>query len=255
MRIKITFMPSDEFSIQVNYNSILQAIVYKHISHELAAKLHDNGFPLEGRKFKLFTFSRIFGDNKPLFYNKSKKTLTTDDKICFVLSSPIEKIVKEFASSMAKEDIIMFGKNRLRIDSISVMKDPEISDKIQINMLSPITLYSTFQKVEGKKTTYYYNPFEREFCEMMYKNLLKKFLLVEPYTADDVTQLSHPEFTIEPIGPAENFKEQLISYKNFIIKGYLGKYILTGNPGLLKTAYHAGVGVKNSQGFGCFEII
>lgn len=40
-------------------------------------------------------------------------------------------------------------------------------------------------------------------------------------------------------------------YKDTIIKGWVGAYFLAGDPDLLKLALTAGVGAKNSQGFGC----
>ncbi|MDN5332516.1 MAG: CRISPR-associated endoribonuclease Cas6 [Tepidanaerobacteraceae bacterium] len=46
-----------------------------------------------------------------------------------------------------------------------------------------------------------------------------------------------------------------VIYKDVIIKGWMGVYILKGDPVLLKIAYDAGLGSKNSQGFGCFEIL
>lgn len=40
-----------------------------------------------------------------------------------------------------------------------------------------------------------------------------------------------------------------------MIKGWLGIYEKDGDPRLLKLAYSAGLGAKNSQGFGMIDVI
>jgi len=45
-----------------------------------------------------------------------------------------------------------------------------------------------------------------------------------------------------------------VKYKGTVIKGWMGIYRLKGAVSLLKMALDAGLGAKNSQGFGCVEI-
>ncbi|RKX92249.1 MAG: CRISPR-associated endoribonuclease Cas6, partial [Spirochaetes bacterium] len=40
-----------------------------------------------------------------------------------------------------------------------------------------------------------------------------------------------------------------------IIKGWTGTFVLNGNRKILKLAYYTGLGSKNSQGFGMFEVV
>lgn len=55
------------------------------------------------------------------------------------------------------------------------------------------------------------------------------------------------EFNISPIG---RFNERIVKYKDFIIKGYTGKFELKGSKELMEIAFCTGLGSKNSQGFG-----
>ncbi len=48
---------------------------------------------------------------------------------------------------------------------------------------------------------------------------------------------------------------KIINYKDTIIKGYTGKLRLSGPKELLQLAVDGGIGSKNSQGFGCVEVI
>ena len=43
-------------------------------------------------------------------------------------------------------------------------------------------------------------------------------------------------------------------YKNFFIEAWYGLYLLEGNADYLSFLYDAGLGSKNAQGFGMFEI-
>jgi len=249
MRIRVNFEPEDFFSIDVNYNVVLQGFIYRHISEELAKFLHDEGYIHEKRSFKLFTFSRLSSPHGAMRYNRRTKRIETASPFGFVISSPVERVIKEFASSMASDVDITLGSNRVRVSEIDVLKPPEFGEKIKIRMLSPVTVYSTLKKQDGRKKTYYYHPTEPGFEELIKKNLLKKLRSLHPDTAEYADELSHSEFKIDMLSDNYNPKVQIVRYKGFIIKGYMGKYIISANPLLIELAYHAGIGAKNSQGF------
>jgi len=40
-----------------------------------------------------------------------------------------------------------------------------------------------------------------------------------------------------------------------LIKGWKGRYILEGDPQLIRFGYDAGLGSRNSQGYGIFEVM
>ena len=52
-----------------------------------------------------------------------------------------------------------------------------------------------------------------------------------------------------------NKDAKIVYYRDFVIKGWLGIYEIEGDPRLLKLAYSAGLGAKNSQGFGMIDVI
>lgn len=58
--------------------------------------------------------------------------------------------------------------------------------------------------------------------------------------------------SIKPIG---NCRQQLVKYKDFVIKGAVGKFLIKGDKRLLQMGLDAGFGGKNSQGFGCVSIL
>ncbi len=114
-------------------------------------------------------------------------------------------------------------------------------------MLSPVVTYSTVD-IHGKKKTIYYKPGDGVFSELAYKNLQKKF---KSFYGKDAPEC---EFSITPVND-KKIKMISANYRGFIIKGWIGEFIMKGSKELIKLAYDTGLGSKNAQGFGCFEII
>ena len=46
-----------------------------------------------------------------------------------------------------------------------------------------------------------------------------------------------------------------MKYRETVIKGWMGRFVLKGNRKLLKLGYECGIGSKNSQGFGMVEVV
>jgi len=251
MRLTVTFQGPDFtpfVRLPLHYNYCVQSFIYRHISQHLASFLHNKGYRYEKRSFKLFTFSRIFGK-----YKIEKETIIFNFPFKFYISSPVEDFVQEFAETLARSKEVSIANNHLFISSIEVHFSPNFTSPVLIKMLSPITIYSTLLTSNGKKKTYFYSPFEDEFSKLIQKNILKKYISFYQ------KKPSSEKFKISPVQVNKNSKK-LVKYtpKNSpytLIKGWMGEYKLEGNPELISFAYDAGIGAKNSQGFGMFEII
>ena len=241
MRLTLEFNADNEIVLPLDYNYHIQSFLYNHISPELGKFLHDHGFKIEKRKFKMFTFSRLQG-----------KYIITKDKIIFfspvylTISSPLDRFISELGNTLLKTDNLKIFKNKVHVESIKVHPEPEIKNEIKIKMLSPVVVYSTLLTKDGKKKTYYYSPYENEFVELIDKNMRRK------YEAFYRKKPRARKLKIEAVGKP---KEKIIKYRGTIIKGWMGTFILNGNRKLLKFTYYSGLGSKNSQGFGMFEVV
>jgi CRISPR-associated endoribonuclease Cas6 len=118
---------------------------------------------------------------------------------------------------------------------------------VKVGMLSPAVVYSTLMTKESKKKTYY-SPYEGEFVDLIDKSLRKKH---------KAFYKKEPRARKLKIGLMGKPKEKVLKYRDNIniIKGWIGNFILDGNKRLLKLAYDCGIGSKNSQGFGMFEVL
>ena len=249
MRILICLVSESHITIKQSYNNVLQALVYQFLDRLDAVWLHDNGFENNSRKFKLFTFSGIRERGR---VNSREKTFAFSNKISFYLSSPVDWILTQFASNIIKARDLNFGNNRVSVESIAVMKKKTINGgSIMIRALTPIEVHSTFIKPDGRKLTYYYNPFEDGFAKLVNENLKKKWKAF--YKKEMPGDIS-----IKPLFTGS--RNERIRYfeagsRKTLIKGWVGRYELSGDKELLKFALDAGLGSRNSQGFGMVELV
>ncbi|MDL1972174.1 MAG: CRISPR-associated endoribonuclease Cas6 [Deltaproteobacteria bacterium] len=243
MRIEVNLNAEFPLVLPKSHNHILQGFIYSLLDPLLRRRLHKEGYPYEKRRFKLFTFSRLLGRVRVV-----KEDFEFSPPLKLVISSPKGEILQSLAEGLLKSPEFVLGKNIVYIDSINVAARPSFNNEVKIKMLSPVTVRSTLYGADGSKKSYYYSPFEREFCRLIRENLRKKYKIV--FDKD----LGHDfEFSIKPekVPPS---CEKVIIYKGTVIKAWMGIYTLKGDPKVIHLAYDAGLGSKNSQGFGCFEI-
>ena len=242
MRLTLEFITDQYLKLPVQYNYQIQSLLYNNISPELSTFLHDHGFTVEKRAFKLFTFSRLRGK---FFLDEKAGAIVFIPPVYLTVSSPIDRFVSELANTLIYKEELRLGKNKLRVQSIRVHPEPRLTENINIKMVSPVTVYSTLLTADGKKKTYYYSPYEAEFVDLIDENLRKKFIALYR----KVPRARKLEIT--PLGRPH---QKILKYRDTIIKAWFGNFNLRGNLKILQLAYETGVGSKNSQGFGMFEV-
>ncbi|HLI46751.1 MAG TPA: CRISPR-associated endoribonuclease Cas6 [Geobacterales bacterium] len=244
MRLLIELNSERDLIIPIHYNYHIQSFLYNSISPKLAEILHNYGFPIEKRRFKLFTFSRILGEYQ---INKDEEKIVFSSPFRFIVSSVMKEFIEEIAEELIRRESVEILSQRVSLNSVEVSDLSINRDRLKIKMLSPITIYSTLSRADGRKKTYYYTPFEKEFSQLISENARKKFRAFYEKEPDG-------EIHLTPLN-VNMSNQKIISYKNTVIKGWMGIYELSGDTKLMKLVYDAGLGGKNSQGFGCFEIL
>lgn len=246
MKIKetITFMPEEEkLILPIEYNYIVQAMIYEVLNEEVATFLHEEGFENGKRIFKMFTFSRLTGEYS---LDRENGKIIFSGPVKLTISSPFSDFSNSIGNGFLLCHKVRLGNNHLEVKGIEVEKENIQEDEIKVETLSPIVTYSTLFRKDGKKFTYYFNPHEKEFSQIIDNNLKNK------YKAFYIKNAPEDEVIIKPIGYS---KMSVVKYKGFIIKGYTGKFSMTGPIPLLQMGLDTGIGSKNSQGFGCIKII
>lgn len=128
---------------------------------------------------------------------------------------------------------------------------PKINGPVRVKTLSPITTYSTLTTGDDRKKTYYYSPTERDWEIQLLANLWRKSQALG-WDQKDPKGLDGAR--IKPIRVGKK-DMRIVKYKGTVIKGWTGIYELDLPEPLFNLAYDAGLGSKNSQGFGMLKVI
>jgi len=254
MRIKMTFANLNGQDIILPVRStkyFLHYLIYSTFSEQMAKKLYLEGFPINGRKFKLFVFSDILERGK-LIRNKH---INFGKQITFYFSSPLDNVLDDFGENVIQKKSIPFNALHLHLEKIFFEEEYVFSDDILVHTLSPITEYSTFDH-NGKKLRYYYRPTESEFKNLIEENAKKKYVIIKQAQGMSVDEnaVKDLHLDIEPYRFSLKKDEKIVYFKGTVIRGYTGVYRLTGSPELIKTTFNAGLGAQSSQGFGMWEV-
>lgn len=252
MRIKFSLSSNTlkEINLPANYNYLIQSMIYNNLDPEVSEKLHNEGFMLNGKHFRLFTFSLL--SSHKYSFNRDTKTISFKLPISLQVGILDKQICNSFLSYVLNTDKITIGENQLQISNLSIINSDELTKGIEspklIKMVSPVTIYETLY-TDGRKITNYLDPFNSKFETAVIENLQRK---AKAYFGSTFP-LNETVF-FHPVRVNENDKV-ITTFKNTVIIGWLGIYELSLPTYLWRIAFDSGLGSKNSQGFGMFDII
>lgn len=243
MKYKISFHLEHPLELPSSYNHVLQGALYNWLNDDnYQMFLHDTGYIKENRQFKLFCYSKIYGEYK---INHREHLITFDHDIYFYISSYDTKFISYLGENVISQQPLNL-KGRLLLPTSFETIEEDYGTECIVQTLSPITIYSTMTNLQGEKRVYYYSPYEKEFSELIRKNLLHKY---EAYHGESP---AGQDFCIEPAN--YNCKESVLFYKSIVIKAWNGRFHIKGSKELMDVAINCGLGSKNSQGFGCIIV-
>jgi len=235
MQIRITLTSDSTILLPIHYNEHVQAMLYRYLDRDIATRLHNEGFRYRKRSFKLFTFSRIHARSR---YDRRNKLITFFPPIRIHFAFAVDSVGRSFLNNVIKADSIVLEGNLLQVADVQI-SSPAVGEEMRVKTLSPITVYRTHLK-DGRKRTTYYPPDSPEFPLLIKLNLLRKYETL--YGREYPSSLE--------VEVLKRGKMAIIKYKGTVIKAWDAHLLLTGEPEILKLALGAGLGAKNSQGFG-----
>lgn len=227
-------------TLPVNYNHIVQSIIYRAVGNmpDYADFLHDEGYSVEKRQYRMFQFGQLSGD-----YDIHNRKITFKSYVMFEVRSPEPLLIRLLGEHFWKHGI-RFGEIICR-DIQMELYDYTVEDtSLRIRMKSPMTVYSTDS---GTGRIYYYNPEEEEFYRRLGENFYRKY---QAYYGVDPIAVP----VIQKMGERMP-KKCVTNYQGNYITAWYGTYELSGKRKYLDFLYQVGLGSKNSQGFGMFEIL
>ena len=237
MIVKFVFeAEGDRLELPKNYNSTLQGFFYKNMDSELASFLHERGFYLGKRVFKLFVFSKIFGkllgkDYEKVYYAPRFRVYFASPRNDIAITT-----LREFILSRGH---LLLGKNRVKVLAVKPVILKDLESPLKVKAVSPITVYKT---PPGERKHIYLSPFDDEFYRLLIENLKKKYNIVygKPFEG---------EIEIKPVKVSEkDFKK--VVFKGTLIHAWSGVFEINAPKEVINLALEAGLGAKNSAGFG-----
>jgi len=239
-------------TIPFAYAHNLAAIIYRfldHASHDYARFLHDEGYQLGAKRFKLFTFSQLL---------IPKRTLTPRGIICqshelfWQIASPVTEFVEHLAQGLLQLGQMRLGELELLIARVQVVPRPRFSHEMHLRCLSPLVVSAAHER-NGKVYARYLRADDPRLSEALRQNLLKKFWVVYGRAPHD-SELS-VEFDKEYLRRKGEEIYRLVDYKGTKIKAIMAPFVVRGSAELIEIGYEAGFGEKNSMGFGMVEVV
>ena len=141
MRISIEFHADNELILPIHYNYILQGFLYKNLTDkDYLNFLHETGYQLANKNFKLFTYSRLLGKFRIM---QSAGKIAFSSPFTLVVASGVEQFITDLAETLIRSERVFLGDTPVEIKSISVHKKITLTDTVKIKMLSPIVAHKT----------------------------------------------------------------------------------------------------------------
>lgn len=274
MRLRLTLEARDRdvLALPRQYNELIQGFLYRHLDRWLAQALHDGGLPdPENRRrgLRLFTFSRLLPVPPhgrwrfPPDKSRAEEEIVFEGPVQLLIASPLQPFLHSLLEHLLRRRRLRLGRQEVRLLDAAIEPPPSYESPMRVEALSPITVYRTLYTAEGKRKTYYFTPFEDEFEELLLQNLKRKLRVWRAWQAlfaaptseagEGTEELETRREWIRPLRVSPR-DEHVVLYKGTVIKAWTGVYELDLPPELFQMAFDAGLGVKNSQGFGCIGV-
>lgn len=259
MRLKIELHSNQTKHLPFNYHYQFSSAIYlllKFGSPEFSDYLHNIGYKLNGKPYKLFTFSLKFEK----YTTNQNEILLESPRLYLTISSPkIEEFIKNFVIGSFERTFfyISFGGNehKFLIKNMELLPEPEFSDEMSFILNSPMVL-STVKEYKGKLSPYYLRPNEKdEINRILTSNLRNKYELINQKTSKGTVEIQWDENYLRR-HPRITKKITINEHGRFPVDviGIQSPFTIKGDSELIKTGYHCGFGEKNSMGFGMAEV-
>lgn len=260
MRFKLTLeRTGSQRFVPINYQYELSSAIYKIIQRgdrDFARFLHEEGYRVGNRPFRLFTFSRIRFDFQKVLTPHGR--IEHSGKLAELeISFLIDRAAEEFIKGVFLGEEIFLGNqisgSRFQIVRVEGCQPPLFEKTINYRCLSPVFIKE--KRADGGEN--YLDPAHPQYGKILVNNLLSKWVVKSEVVGIGGQEVSEDlafDFRVK----GKVFKngvliKQLTDQETKLI-GYSYEFELTAPVELQEIGYYSGFGQLNSQGFGCVEV-
>lgn len=265
MRLKLSLTAKDKF-FPLNYNYYLSAAIYKLLqfgSKKFSSFLHDIGFQLNGKQYKLFSFALRFNN---ALVGKNNFRLISPDVMLYISSPLIETFIQNFIIGSLQNQFLEISdgrtKSTLVINQIESLPEQIFQEINFFVLLSPLVL-STVNEIDNKKHQHYFRYYDDifEINRVMNQNLKNKFKIIynRDYSGDDLILVWDQYYIKKKSSEGKRLTKKIsipvIDNRPVDIIANEIPFSVTGSKELVNVGYQCGFGEKNSMGFGLADLI
>ena len=235
--LRITLYARQAMTLPLAYNELLQGLIYS-CWKDNAPQVHDVGFNTGASSYRMFTFGPLRGKGS---IDSKRRTYRVSGLVDFEVRSPIEELLDLAASHLASQENVRIGAYELALANLETHDRLLFPQRCVIRTLQPIVAK---RNTDDGHTTYL-SPQEPGWLDLLQVNAAGK---AEALGISCDTTL---EMLI--LAP-EHLRKRVTRFKRIYVTGWMGEFILKCDPLLMQLLYSCGLGSRNSQGFGMFEI-
>jgi CRISPR-associated endoribonuclease Cas6 len=251
MRVKLTFLAAKRnATLPLNYNHAVAGLIYRTIgnaSEAFAAALHDEGFEAGGRRFKLFTFSRLFVKHRQVV---GDRLLLESPEVSLQVSSPVGEFIEHFVSGLFQSERFHIAGSEFTLAEAETIAPPEFTERMSFRALAPVT-----ESVRDEQNRVRYLSLADDWSGVIARNLARKYEAL--YGRPPVYDGLHWEWSKEYIADATKRNRRpsvLIELSEGTkVRGWLAPFTIEASKELIELGYETGFGSRNSMGFGMAE--
>ena len=271
MRFKITFDIIGENNIlPINYQYELSSWIYKILDNgnpEFSNWLHNIGYINNNKRFKLFTFSKLYINSELIHNNingEKDRLKIKDNNIECIISFHIEEAIETFIIGIFSQQQFTLGDRistvLLQVKTVEKINEPEFKEEMIFETISPIVVCKNLIKIYDEKKEFnciYLSPEDINYEEFFINNMISKYISIFDRNNFNNSIFESNEIKFEAITKS---KSKLITIKSDTteqskVKGFMFNFKLIAPKELMKLCYNSGFGEKNSMGFGFVNIL
>ena len=247
-------------TLPINNSHLISSLIYNIVdksSSDYAERLHEQGYRLVNRAFKLFTFSPLYLGNHHKWVMHENGTMSSAESLLHVtVSSPKSEFIEHLVIGLLQEPLVWIGNQRFRVETVRKLDPPDFTGNMPFIMLSPLVCTT---KREPDQYPQFLFPGDTEFERVVLENLLRKYQVLHgrefPCTSEQFSFVIDHAYVERMNGKIQ----KLITLKEgqsdeTKIKGTLAPFRLQAPRELIEVGYECGFGEKNSQGFGMVKV-
>lgn len=230
----MTLWASPTLRLPISYRTMVQGALYAQWRDSFPT-LHDDGYHDGNHSFRMFTFGPLQGR-----YRLEGKDILFDGPVRLEVRSPAAELTEALSDRLMERGTILLGRREVPIVNLSCADRLLFFPTAHIRMIAPVTSHRTLE--DGKAE--YLTPLDDAFPLAMTGNLASKLKVAG---SDAPPLLSCTPLT-------RTLRKCVTTFKGGYITGWTGDFLLEAAPEAMALLYYAGLGDRNSQGFGMFSI-